>query len=654
MNAGGLPYLDFFLPFPPGNVFIYQLLLLLPDPLLGSRIFSLIIFSFLGVGLYNLLSLFSRKGVSFLVSISLCLYWEINTTDTIGGYYEFACCLIVWGIYLYLSSNSSWSLFLGGCSIAYASLVKQNFVILALALFVGTLWIEKRAFNRESNSISKMKKKYFLLGIASTYVLFALYLVMNGLFNRFFQVMIGGGGKVITLGNLAKNLVLEFSTPSNLVPGLIFAFSCFLIISTTKVEPKKSATWQRIGIIGCVYSVVWNFLISNAHGSRILVVLFAGILITFFRKVGSNYIWKVTLIALTILPPLLVFGSFWASNSASKLQSIFNVLTLSRTIGLLFSMWQGYAGIVWVGSLLWGVVLLVQFLYEKTLKQQVNRKKELKQQVNKKKGLRQQVKKNIEVSTFLSKIEMGMKGNNQNPKYLIPPIIGLLLASILNAFNGSAFLDSNLIASGILSVIFVEYALSVTENLETNRSSIILGLSVLLVPLIISSLIITVIPYQWYGWSEVKSQNTRSKLVVFRNFTLTKTENDFYNKIATAIALAQRNTNPSSTLAVLPSQPIFYAFSKLKKYDLYCPIMHIDICPETASKVDLDHIQKKPPSVLVFFDLGASTMNALEAFYRNGQKSNISKILDFAKSHYHSRSVIEVPNLNDVKVYVFY
>ena len=83
--------------------------------------------------------------------------------------------------------------------------------------------------------------------------------------------------------------------------------------------------------------------------------------------------------------------------------------------------------------------------------------------------------------------------------------------------------------------------------------------------------------------------------------------------------------------------------------------MHIDVCPESASRVDLNSFQKDPPDVFLYYSFGVGTLLAFEEEYRDGQKSNIRRIEEWLNSgsamKFEDR--IKVPNIPDSFLYVY-
>jgi hypothetical protein len=169
--------------------------------------------------------------------------------------------------------------------------------------------------------------------------------------------------------------------------------------------------------------------------------------------------------------------------------------------------------------------------------------------------------------------------------------------------------------------------------------------------------LITTNPYSWYGWNETKkTQNISNDLELFRNFKLTKLQTDFYKEVNSAIEkISTRSASTNLTIAQVPAQPILMDLSNLTHYKMFCPIMHIDICPESASRVDLDNFLINPPDVFIYYSFGSEILLAFEEFYRDGKKSNIRRIQEWVTSGSEMKfeDKIRIPNIPDSFLYVY-
>ena len=93
-----------------------------------------------------------------------------------------------------------------------------------------------------------------------------------------------------------------------------------------------------------------------------------------------------------------------------------------------------------------------------------------------------------------------------------------------------------------------------------------------------------------------------------------------------------KSINKNLNIAQVPAQPILMNLNNLTHYKMYCPIMHIDVCPEWASRVDLENFKKDPPDVFLYYSFSDEILLAFEDVFRSGEKSNIRRIEEWLNS----------------------
>jgi len=607
-NNGLLPYKDFYFPLPPLYLYMYKYILYTPDPLLFSRMFNFAVIVALSVGVYKLLSLKFKDFTAFFVTVTVMLWWQINPTNTISGYFEFACCLLVWGLYFLLGQGWSFKFIISGMLIAASSLVKQNYVLTVISLsvlsFIYIILIKG----------PYVKKFVFLvLGFVTTYLIFLLYLVKNNSYTFFIDTMLQGGGKNLEFPNLVRNLVIEAVRPQTFVTFLILIVSiaAFARVKKFSIFSVKFTENLALGLYA-LSAISFSYFYSVGSVPQFLIRFFVLFLLFITTQVAINRIQFLQTFYWAI-PVFLIITSWLISNSS------FGDLLSSKKLNYGLMQISKF-----LGSMLWSLSVMVLLLvFYKVFNH------------NKKN------KKNIFV--FL---------NNKILKdyIFISIILSLFLGGLVNAYNGSAFIDSNIILCAILLAILLDGTLISPRN----RVRLI---SFVWVPLSLSSVLITTNPYSWYGWSETtKTQNIASELELFRNFKLTKIENDFYGEVNSAVEkISEKSMRADLTIAQVPAQPILMDLNNLTHYKMFCPIMHIDVCPESASRVDLDNFRRNPPDVFLYYSFGNETLLAFEEAFRDGKKSNIRRIQDWltSESTLNLEDKIPIPNVPDTFLYVY-
>jgi hypothetical protein len=641
LSDGLVPYRDFYIPLPPAYVILNQLCLLTGDPLLASRFLNTVVYSLLALGIYLFLAIFSRKSTAIWVTLAVILFWEIHPTDTIGGYYEFATCLAIWGLYFLVKHSSRIENIIGGVMIALASLTKQNFgfvtVVVLAVIILQQRNLKTRNKEVESDSSNRM---FFAAGAILTYLIFFIYLLFTNSLGQFLRIMMQGGGKNLTLTNLFKNIFSEAASSSNLFSALLFIFAIYIL-------NRRS---EKFSIIGKHKRLASSLLLSTSifvvhlqqyptAFPRIIIEILVFTLIIFSTEkiIRVSGFQRVEVVFLVILPVVVVIGTWMISNSKHGFfQSFFREISGDKSLGILFMLWNYVGGIVWVTSIFIFAIYVWNYLH---------RFKKIKL---KNKGRVKLNSKNHESYSetwdkFRKKFESG------SLVYFYAAVLALIASGFINSFNGAAYTDSNILIVAIMLALGLDL---VPESHELT-TRLFWGIGI---PLIASAAIITIVPYQWLGWSELKTPNVRNSIPLFRNFELTQTETTFYEKISKAIVMASDEHHESAArIAELPAQPILDSFSTLKQYRLNCPIMHIDVCPESAAIVDLRRIEANPPAVFVYFDFGTPLLKDFENVYRFGKISTIRKIRDnlLSDSRYRLASTISDPADPNSKVYIF-
>lgn len=606
-NDGLLPYKDFYFPFPPLYLALYKYIVHAPDPLLFSRLFNFAIIVTLSVGVYKLLSIKFKDFTAFFVTATVMLWWQINPTNTISGYFEFACCLLAWGLYFLLGQGGSIKFVISGMLIAASSLVKQNYVFTVISLsalsFIYILFLKGPHIKRFV---------FLLVGFLLTYLLLLFYLVKNKSYTLFIDTMLQGGGKNLEFSNLARNLIIEVVRPQTVLTFIILSASIAAFVREKKFSVFSNKYKENLGVRLYTLSVICFFYFYSFESVPQILISFSVLLILF---VATQFVINRIQFLQTFywaMPIFFVIVSWIISNS-----SFGDLLTIEELdYGLKhFSKF--------LGSMLWSLSVIVLFLV---------------------------FYKVINYSKYSRNHFIFLNDKILNDYIFISVILSLFLGGLINAYNGSAFIDSNIILCAILLAILLDGTLISLKN----RVRLI---SFIWLPLSLSSVLITTNPYSWYGWSEtIKTQNISNSLELFRNFKLTKQQTNFYEEVHNAVErISAKSISRNLTIAQVPAQPILINLNNLTHYKMFCPVMHIDVCPESASGVDLDNFRRNPPDIFLYYSLGNETLLAFEEIFRDGKKSNIRRIQDWltSESALYLEDKIPIPNVPDAFLYVY-
>lgn len=616
LNQGLDPYADFYLPFPPLFVWVNRVFLWTSDPFIAERFFMAIAYSLLSLGLYKLLTRFLSSNIALCSSLLSILIFQLSPTNTISGYYEFAMLLATWGLYFSFSEKSE-KRFFGGILIAASCLTKQNFLPLIFAITLMEL------FSCQYKNKYEARKYAITLGAISAFLAFSVYLLSNSSFLRFIEIMLQGGGKDPEVLSLLKNILAPALNPS------ILYLYCLVLLIITMVSDRNHTVRNDKGLVAVflvtqmLVLLLNPFSISSLLERRTSIIVFAIIfLVTLLnwkwlnQLVNTSKSWLIIL--MIFLTPFLAFvvNEMILRTALNQTRFFHQLNVYSSNVGLNIS------GLL---LLTMNTFVLVQLCAFRSTKLQQYIYKCLKDDADR--------------PSLLTKLN-----------YVV---FGLLAAGLLNAVNGGFDFPANLIL-GSISIAF--FAKHFTKSLMRKVFVIPFVLSIL-----ISSIQIGVHNYQWFGWNEVASGHSTSdgsELRVFRNFYLTEPQKNFYQEVSLGMNLAEKklvkSVDSDPRILVFPMQPVISELSLLKSYQLNCPIMHFDVCPDNEAEKDLQSFKRNPPDLVVLFDLGVDFIYSNEKAWRDDKVSTYRKIQEFflESGLYSTIKIVHSNSVNLSDVYI--
>jgi hypothetical protein len=575
-----------------------------------------IAYSLLSLGLYKLLTRFFSLNIAIYTSLLSILIFQLSPTNTISGYYEFATLLATWGLYFCFSEGSA-KRFFGGVLLVGSCLTKQNFLLLIPAIIL------MESFSSENKKKYEIKKYATTLGVLCAFLVFTGYLVADGSFLRFVEVMLQGGGKDPEVFLLIKNVLAPSLNPSTL-----YLFCLILLIITTLKDKSQTAGNARglvtLFLVAQMFVIMLNpFSISSLIERRVSILVFGvALLVILFN-------WKLLhQPAVSLKSWLVIFIIFLTPFSVFIINEI--LLRTSLNPNHFFQFLNDYSSNV--GSKTSGLLLLAM---NACVVVQISaiRYPKLKQYFYR------CFKDGVEQPILLTKVN-----------YVV---IGLLASGLLNAVNGGFDFPANLILGSISIAFFIKHF---EQSLKKMMFVIVFALSILL-----SSIQIGIHNYQWFGWNEVASGHSTSDvsdLRIFRNFYLTDPQKNFYEEVNSGIHLAEKKLAESidsdPKILIFPMQPVISELSSLTKYRLNCPILHFDVCPDNEAKKDLKNFKRNPPDLVVLFDLGMDFIISNEKTWRDEKISTYRKIQEFflESGWYSTLKIVQSNSVNLSDVYI--
>lgn len=616
LNQGLNPYTDFYLPFPPLFVWINRVFLWTSDPLIAERLFMTITYSLMSLGLYKLLSRFFSLNTAVFTSLLSILIFQLSSTNTISGYYEFAILLTAWGLYFSLSESST-KRFFGGTLLVACCLTKQNFLPLILAIILMEL------FSFQDKKKYGINKYATTFGAFCAFLAFTGYLVLNNSLLRFIEIMLQGGGKDPEVIALIKNILSPTLNPSYLFLFCLILLTITILKDRTQTAEKERRLVQSFLVAQMVVLMLNPFSISSLIERRVSILVFGvALLVILFN-------WKLLCQpAVSLKSWLFIFIIFLTPFSAFVMNEI--LLRTSLSQNRFFQILNDYS--LNTGSKISGLLLLTMNAYV-LVQISAIRYPKLKQYFYR------CFKDGVDRPSLLTKLN-----------YVV---IGLLAAGILNAVNGGFEFPANLILGSISTAFFVKHF---EQSLKKNIFVIAFALSILL-----SSIQIGIHNYQWFGWNEVASGHStsdRSELRIFRNFYLTGPQENFYKEVNSGIDLAEKKlanrTDSDPKIVIFPMQPVISKLSSFTKYRLNCPILHFDVCPDNEAMKDLKNFKRNPPDLVVLFDLGMDFINSNEKVWRDEKISTYREIQEFflESGRYSTLKIVQSNSVSSSDVYI--
>ncbi len=582
-------YKEFYVPFPP--LFVLMNLLFLNvglPPLIATRILDLLVFSILSLGIFKLASIYFSKTISFWATITSIIMFQVDSTNTIGGYYEFAMCCAVWGTYLF-TFESNGRKFVSGLLLAFASLTKQNYIFLLLALF---LYSASNLLHKRSEKSSKCA----ILGMFLPIALLATYLFSKDALVDFIRTMIEGGGKNPNLKNLVLSLIAPPTDPFSFHLFTKFALLAMAVFVTQKMKRFELVATSFL-VVTTLYSVFPGAIIKYELpivGNRTSIFVFA--LIVTFVYLNLKHLNKLQ-INITLCIFLGTFFSFLILETINRTH--FKTKVLGQTLMLqLNKVSDVLLGGIRYTLLIMGIFGLFLLISKISI-------------IGKRDDFQDQ------------QIQRKFSTNQTRTKYILG---GLIVSGVVNAFNGGF----DYIANIPLFIWGVCFILSLARIYF--KFILLKTLSVYLVLMATFSIQFNV--YSWFGWNEKFSKHNYLILheddnrlpKEFRGMALTDYQFNLYSDIYKEIGKLEEDKLKENSFVALPMNPIFNTMSNFKKYRLFCPIQHFDICPDRALFKDYENFIHNPPSYVLYFDYGDEFVFANEEVWRNGETSVFRKI----------------------------
>jgi hypothetical protein len=608
LNDGEVPYRDFYVPLPPLYVALFSFIARTPDPVFTSHLVSLIVQGFLGLGMYKLFAHFFQRLLAICLTLVLITFWTIHPTNLIGGYYEFAITLTCWSLIAvtkFLDSGMRFKYAPLLMTLSLASLVKQNFIVFWLILSV---WLLVKIIMKTKDNLHKriwlMSAVAFCLSF--NYLALSIYLLYHNALDDFLRVMLDGGGKNIKVTTLIYNIFVNFASSKSIFTGFLFLVYLFSLWTFMTL---KKRIWISLPLITgfalfnyMLFSQLWIF----NERSSLTLILSAAIIALSLRDWPKEKIIVISL--LVLVTGVAVRIILLDASQETQISPI-----ILDPNGLLYQI--GANSWLSVGYVLWFLVFgLINMRLLFVLARRLSFIKF----------------ERFHFSSFPFSFNSGKRTlenqqesvTSQQSKYWMFTY-AIFASDLINAFNGGMSLDASILLSGFILGGFLSESLIWNQlNVTTSIVCIVIILTLFSNLRMISSV------YSWYYWNEYRSGTLyKSQIYALRNMNLSESQKNLYESIRVAMLTA--GISQRDSMAALPAQP---SITRIIRNDwvtvpnLYCPVLWIDVCNESAARRTEMELIKDGPSFLLYFELQPETNTALDLVFRNGNESTMTRL----------------------------
>lgn len=603
INEGKFIYRDFYVPIPPGFVWLTTLLnQIFNDNFLLFRIYGILERLILVSIVFNLMIKVYTYKITFIALLTASIIYISNIQDVFYGFYQSSLLFSIIALYLSIKmiENYDKNLYfysvLFGCFSAISFLFKQTLGTLtpfALGIAFVLLTFKKDIKRTIISSIIAIFSALFMIGIICIYLNYndALIPCINQIFK--------GASSKGSISSIFISFLPRMINKGSLKLALIFILYFGSINLYLNIKNKKIKNIIKLLIIFLpivilykffIYTLDINLLLNNYLGSTVILVL--GLIITayiFYKNLNQQKEYnKIFFVSTTVYCiSILYYITHHNINFVNFL--------LIRDYRQLLIYFGFYFNLFWIFWL---------------------------------------VKKND-----VSKIN--------NVKLLI------LIASLLIMYtHGMSFIVEDH-GTLLLFSLLISEALSIKIPYNNLKNVYIFIFCILT----IFSIMIQRcnFPYHWWGINtlpsimESKYSYSDPNLFGFKgNLKNVNTMNKIYD-------LIEKNKKTGDTMYTFPHINYFNVMSKLDT-PTFGKVHYFDVCPDKVAVLDADILYKHKPTFLVYQELPEETWKIHEQIFRNGNESGQRKIEEFIEHEINNKSytllgIFTISNSNPIYVW---
>lgn len=584
-------YVDFFYPFPPLSLWLHGTLPnRFPDPVFAEQVLASIIWVAFVITIYLSMRMWFSVRISFSATLITSIAYFTKPNNIIAGYFESGSLLLIAGLGLGIYAIRSEApskrrlayLFVAGILLSSSTLIKQTFAIPAAVALIGFFYLSSRESLKEKINFSRVGYTILLFGFILPFAVTIASLIKSEALNPFMSQVFSGSAKDPSPDRFLDWTIGSLITTGSLVASLL-VLGAALALSRNKHlnqnDKNKQFSSAMILAIGLIAIIAPNVLFSQKFELVGLMTVYL-----LFTTFSFYYFW---------LQSIGYRNSFYSERYSYPLTFIVGFFSL---IG--FKVASGPSNVLapsgWAFLLTIGAISVFAVIFVLTL--------------------RQQRPYNLWIQ----------EGNQQLTILWFVVIASHIFAGSL---SGGLSLEI-LFPASTFAVALVAYCL-----VETSKDLLVIVLPATM--LICISMVSFQLhnPYMWWGVNEPSITSLTGKapesVEYLRSTRLASSESrKYYSRIQQMVNSTFKNGielvsySSRRTLAGPNNAGEIETFG-LKPYELKCPILWWDVCPEDYLIKDVNQIVSDPPEIILWNMPPEWVQVGHEKAFRNGEKSNM-------------------------------
>ena len=284
-------YSDFFVPFPPGSVFFEGYIpSLFQNSFLSQDVVHLVYWLFFSAALYLILINFAHWLIAFgAVSLALIAY-VVQPGNIISGYYEtmmmFVACAGACFIPAYRRDSKHLYLWCG-IFLGISSTVKQTtWLLVLLSISLVLISVGRSRFRNQI----KNRQFFIILGVVIPWMIITIWNIQSHNFTQMWGALLSGGGK--NSGDFTFVAIFLHSFSNVNKNALLLLVLSLLVVSSLEPNSRNRTISAISGMVALIFflntTVDLVFGAGNISNGQILVVLSQLALILVFLMLRGN------------------------------------------------------------------------------------------------------------------------------------------------------------------------------------------------------------------------------------------------------------------------------------------------------------------------------------------------------------------------------